>query len=855
MSGMDRHKGSRHFASGAAKRKVSKERTEREAQELAKTRRMTEFFTRPSASEPDSASPSVQPEQAPAAETPASSSFGLSTVENDQNVETTDTASKQVLPESHTNTQVDDISLWSEHMTKEFIDYWAVKGAEDLHHNDVKSLDAKSAIQKGANNVIRKCTPATFERRNRNGEVVIRSWLCFSPANGRVYCFFCKLMGVARSQFTHDGFCDWKHASDRLGVHEQSKDHIQAVLSAASRAKKAGRVDSELAQEANRIEQYWRSVLKRLVSVLKFACERGLALRGDNETFGSPHNGNYLGILELLAEYDDFLKEHIQNHANRGSGYTNYLSSSICEELVRLMGNQVLNEIISRIKQSKYYSVSIDSTADEGHIDQLTLIFRYMEHDTPVERFVKFLPNQGHKAQEMFEGLMKFLADNDIDIQNCRGQSYDNASAMSGRYNGLQAKVAAENHHAVWIPCAGHSLNLVGQAAAECCQAAVAFFDFLEAIYVYFTASTHRYEILTDSLKTVKSGPVSVPKRVSTTRWSCRSEAVKALVQGYHPIREALAKITRDENEMSKARSEANGLHDRMCKLETGIYAVFWRDILDRVNATSHMLQDPKLDLNTAVAMLKSLKCFVREKRECFHVYEEKGKEMSGTEDYVQTRNRQRNVRLNPLDYGRSEEVTLSLSEKFRVQNFLPVIEQFLSSLEQRLEAYENTCSLFGFLRKLESLDCNEIVAAATKLIAKYKDDLDQTLGVELVQFAAFLTHFLEYEDDKNKIGREHFLYKLLMDKKVADTFPNVEIMLRMYLVLMVTNCSGERSFSKLKFIKNRLRTTMCHDRLSHLALMSIECDILREIDFDKLIQDFARAKSRKVPGGLISGL
>ena len=87
----------------------------------------------------------------------------------------------------------------------------------------------------------------------------------------------------------------------------------------------------------------------------------------------------------------------------------------------------------------------------------------------------------------------------------------------------------------------------------------------------------------------------------------------------------------------------------------------FWHDILDRVNATSHMLQDPKLDLNTAVAMLKSLKCFVCKKRECFHVYEEKGKEMSGTDNHVQTRNRQRNVHLNPLDYGRSEEATLTV--------------------------------------------------------------------------------------------------------------------------------------------------------------------------------------------------
>jgi len=62
-------------------------------------------------------------------------------------------------------------------------------------------------------------------------------------------------------------------------------------------------------------------------------------------------------------------------------------------------------------------------------------------------------------------------------------------------------------------------------------------------------------------------------------------------------------------------------------------------------------------------------------------------------------------------------------------------------------------------------------------------------------------------------------------------------------------NCSGERSFSKLKFIKNRLRITMTNERLSYLTIMSIEYDILRQIDFTKLIKDFAKAKSRKVPG------
>ena len=54
------------------------------------------------------------------------------------------------------------------------------------------------------------------------------------------------------------------------------------------------------------------------------------------------------------------------------------------------MGKRVLNEIVSRIKRSRYYSVTLDSTPDEGHADQLTLICRFMENTTPVEGFVAF---------------------------------------------------------------------------------------------------------------------------------------------------------------------------------------------------------------------------------------------------------------------------------------------------------------------------------------------------------------------------------------------------------------------------------------------------------------------------------
>ena len=72
----------------------------------------------------------------------------------------------------------------------------------------------------------------------------------------------------------------------------------------------------------------------------------------------------------------------------------------------------------------------------------------------------------------------------------------------------------------------------------------------------------------------------------------------------------------------------------------------------------------------------------------------------------------------------------------------------------------------------------------------------------------------------------------------------NIEIMLRMYLCMMVTNCAGERSFSKLRRIKNAQRTTMGEKRLN--MLMSIECELLRTVDTTSTIKDFAHIKSRE---------
>lgn len=89
-------------------------------------------------------------------------------------------------------------------------------------------------------------------------------------------------------------------------------------------------------------------------------------------------------------------------------------------------------------------------------------------------------------------------------------------------------------------------------------------------------------------------------------------------------------------------------------------------------------------------------------------------------------------------------------------------------------------------------------------------------------------------------------IYRKLISDQLKYVFPNVEIALRIVLCMMVTNCTGERSFSRLKLIKNNLRNRMGQRRLNRLSLMCIESDILKKIDFQPIIQQFTIKKCRK---------
>lgn len=77
--------------------------------------------------------------------------------------------------------------------------------------------------------------------------------------------------------------------------------------------------------------------------------------------------------------------------------------------------------------------------------------------------------------------------------------------------------------------------------------------------------------------------------------------------------------------------------------------------------------------------------------------------------------------------------------QRFDVQVFIVIIDNALSALTKRMKAYHKITSVFEVFRQLKSLTSEEILEKSSSMVSAYEDDLENSLGGELVQFAELL--------------------------------------------------------------------------------------------------------------------
>lgn len=691
---------------------------------------------------------------------------------------------------------------------------------------------------------IRYCPETIFEKKLLNGEVKPREWIVYSEKTGRVFCAPCLLFKNTDSYFGRDGFADWKNVHPRVQEHENSKSHKTSVFNFICRERDIGRIDSLMQKQLNDEIIYWQNVLRRVVATVKSLTSRGLALRGVNEKIGVTNNGNFLMCIELLAQFDPFLSAHIARYGEKGSGSTSYLSSTTYEEIIAIMANKVIKAVVKELEKAKYFSLVVDSTPDISHSDQLAVIVRYVKDEDalPVERFLTFLPNVGHKGQDMFNAVITLFESLNINIKNCRGQSYDNAANMTGVYNGLQAKIKEVSPEAYHVPCAAHSLNLVGEKASQCCLEASNFFSFLQELYNFFASSTARWNILQSHHESASL------KSLSATRWSARDDACKSLRRAPEKIYEALKFLENDDLQKSTTKNEAKALRRKLERFETAFMIVVWGYLLDRINAVNKALQKVEINVMEVIEMYDSLVALIESVRHKFEEYENEAKQIFVLEaPEYEADNKRKKTRKLQADESRETEVTMNGRDSFRISTFLVIVDCLAVEIRKRRDAYEEFNKKFAFLNidNLGKMSFEDIKANSSHLRTSYPKDIDIQLEDELSHFAAHCVSKTELvlSEVPTSILK---LYEWFNNMNLRTIYPNIDIVFRLCLCTPCTNCSAERSFSCLKRIKNFLRSTVGQERLSATAILNIESELTASLEFEDVIQDFARNKSRR---------
>ena len=117
--------------------------------------------------------------------------------------------------------------------------------------------------------------------------------MLYSETTGTAFCCVYKLFADRKTHST-SGFNDWKH-TNRLHDHEKSESQRNATPSAAFFKTKNARVDHSLLVQIDKEKMCGRAVLKRVVTVVRFLCERGLPAPGEMK---------YLDLLKAKIFWD-----------------------------------------------------------------------------------------------------------------------------------------------------------------------------------------------------------------------------------------------------------------------------------------------------------------------------------------------------------------------------------------------------------------------------------------------------------------------------------------------------------------------------------------------------------------------
>ncbi len=469
----------------------------------------------------------------------------------------------------------------------------------------------------------------------------------------------------------------------------------------------------------------------------------------------------------------------------------------------------------------------------------MSIVVRYVDGDTTPavikERFLTFHPAASLNAESLTKYILEALNRYNLDPQFMVSQGYDGASVMSGHCSGVQQRVREVAPHAVYVHCHAHVLNLVLVDCVKMNSFASEFFSLLQVLYV-FLSSSKAHVVFIEKQKELYPGKLTKElKRLSDTRWACRSLTLDVICSTYDSIIASLEHITEDTD---KAKAvEAVGLLHQVQSFKFLASLIIFQRVMSITKSLSDQLQSRTADLVHAASLIASTNDTLRDFRND-SVWDQTYKyicdvaSLNNIEEGMidgPSRRRKQPRRLEDSiileSIGMRDPLNCSQSVKRNI--YLPVLDHFLSELDSRFSTSN--------LNLMKSLDaCNPLSTLFLDSVLLSDLALRYGLSHELLPNESMLAKRALQGEAETVLE----VYNEIL--KLQTAFPTLTQIFKVALTIVVSTAQCERSFSAFTRIKTHLRTTMTDQRLADISILSIERNLTTHSTFlEDTIRDF----------------
>ena len=649
------------------------------------------------------------------------------------------------------------------------------------------------------------------------------SWLEWDSENVAAFCHPCRqidLQGIKTNGFSEDafvkrGFVNWKKALERFAKHEKSSSHIAAVYKFTSINK-----GSNIICELDRASELQRKVatrcLEHIFNSLRYLARQGLAVRGhhDNES-------NFKQLLLMQSKNNKELRDWLMLK-------TTWTSVEIQEEILYLMSTSIQRSVANIIQERKFYGLMADETVDSSQQEQLSICFRTVNNQLEAEEhFMGFYELDSSTGASIFAAIEDVHLRLQIDMKNCRSQTYDGASAFASQSIGVSKRILDISPTAIYTHCYMHSTNLAVQDSVANVSFMRDFLDLLQDMTNFIRGSAKRCATLKKIAEELKCSQKHI-RPLCPTRFTVKYKAINGFLNQLPALVNALENIE-NGSAVNTIKAKASGYLHCLQRFDVYFALLTSEKIFEISDRLSTQLQATKVSAGQGVQLvshaIKELQSLRNDS--VFINLWEKSISLSVKMGADPPRHpRKINLPQRYRDSNCSEQVTnVDISSTYS-QKYFEALDAVIINLEKRIKSKEIPvlCSIERLLKAgWAGLEINK---DDVKIVCQHFDgEFDQ---VRLKAQLLGMENLRNPGDEKNLEIIE--IIQRVGTSEVKKMIPQVVRLIQLYVVCPATSALPERSFSTLRRIKNCLRSTMSQKRLNcmmYLATYSEEVDNL----------------------------